>query len=251
MPRNHRRLLDGMVNVKGKMCRTEGCGTQPSFGVAGTKTAEYCKQHALDGNGKNCGTEGCGKIAAFGVAGTKAIEYCRQHALEGWSRQEKKMLCRRLRQYHGHTLSGMVNVRNVMCRLEGCGKIAAFGVAGTKTSECRTDCRQHATGRSDWKVRKRRSTAHSTYWMVNVRGTMCGTKGCGKRPSFGRSRYENGGILHTACTGRDGQRPQKSENRSTADIKDSSMISAFKVADMKRGRALCAGQNTKMRYRRM
>ena len=33
--------LDWMVNVREKMCRTEGCGTQASFGVAGTKTAEY------------------------------------------------------------------------------------------------------------------------------------------------------------------------------------------------------------------
>ena len=41
--------LDGMVNVRSRKCRTEGCGKQPSFGVAGTKTIEYCAQHALDG----------------------------------------------------------------------------------------------------------------------------------------------------------------------------------------------------------
>ena len=135
-----------MVNVTGKMCRTEGCGTRPSFGVEGTKTAEYCRQHALDGminvNKRTCRTEGCGKIAAFGVEGTKTAEYCRHH-----------------------TLSGMVNVRNIMCRLEGCGKIAAFGVSGTKTLKY---CRQHALD-----------------GMINVRGKTCGTEGCGKQPSFG------------------------------------------------------------------
>ena len=31
------------------MCKTEGCGKKPSYGVAGTKTVEYCAQHAPDG----------------------------------------------------------------------------------------------------------------------------------------------------------------------------------------------------------
>ncbi|CAM9780024.1 unnamed protein product [Ascophyllum nodosum] len=38
-----------MVNVREKMCETEGCGKRPSFGAAGTTTAEYCRQHARDG----------------------------------------------------------------------------------------------------------------------------------------------------------------------------------------------------------
>ena len=78
---------DGTVNVKGKMCGNEGCGKFPAFGVAGTKTAKYCRRHALDGmaNVKNsiCITEGCDTSATFGVEGTKTAEYCRQHALGG------------------------------------------------------------------------------------------------------------------------------------------------------------------------
>ena len=180
--------LDWMVNVREKMCRTEGCGTQASFGVAGTKTAEYCTQLALDGRinvkKRTCRTEGCGKNAAFGVEGTKTPEYCRHHAL-----------------------SGMVNVRDVMCKLEGCGKIPAFGVAGTKTKEY---YRQHALD-----------------GMVNVRGKMCGTEGCGKQPSFG----EAGTRTAEYCTQHalDGMVNVHRKVRT----EDSSMISAFKVANMK------------------
>ncbi|CAN0217682.1 unnamed protein product [Ascophyllum nodosum] len=35
-----------MVDVRNRMCRTEGCGKRPSFRVANAKTAEYCAQHA-------------------------------------------------------------------------------------------------------------------------------------------------------------------------------------------------------------
>ena len=78
--------LDGMVNGRSIKCRTEGCGKQPSFGVAGTKTMEYCKQHAPDGmvnaRSRKCRTEGCDKQSSFGVAGTKTMEYCAQHPLD-------------------------------------------------------------------------------------------------------------------------------------------------------------------------
>ena len=97
------------------MCRTEGCGKIPSFGVTGTKSAEYYKQHALDGMvnvpGKMCGTEGCGKFAAFGMEGTKTAEYCIQHALDG-----------------------MVNV-NREVRNKDSSMISAFKVADMKTNE--------------------------------------------------------------------------------------------------------------------
>ena len=73
-----------MVNVKSRKCRTEGCGRGPSYGVAGTKTAEYCAQHAPDGMvnvcNKKCRTEGCGKKPSFGVTNTRTAEYCAQHA---------------------------------------------------------------------------------------------------------------------------------------------------------------------------
>ena len=53
--------MDEMVDAKNKKCSTEGCGKITSFRIAGTKTAKYCKWHALngmvDGLTRKCGTE--------------------------------------------------------------------------------------------------------------------------------------------------------------------------------------------------
>ena len=101
-----------MVNVFSKY-RIVSCGKIPSFEVAGTKSAEYCAQHAPDGMvnvcSKKCRTEGYDKQPSFGVAGTKMAEYCAQHPPYG-----------------------MVDVCNKKCRTENCGKAPSFGVAGTK-----------------------------------------------------------------------------------------------------------------------
>ena len=104
-----------MINVC-KKCRTEGCNKVPSFGVAGTKTAEYCAQHAPDGmvdvKSRKCRTQGCRKGPLFGVTGAKTTEYCAQHAPDG-----------------------MVDVCSRKCRTESCGKRRSFGVAITKTGQ--------------------------------------------------------------------------------------------------------------------
>ncbi|CAN0470904.1 unnamed protein product [Ascophyllum nodosum] len=59
-----------MVNVFSIKCKTEGCGEEPSFGVVGRKTAEYCAQHATHGMvdvcSKKCRTENCSKRPLFG-----------------------------------------------------------------------------------------------------------------------------------------------------------------------------------------
>ncbi|CAN0472909.1 unnamed protein product, partial [Ascophyllum nodosum] len=68
------------------MCRTDGCGKYALFGVAGTKTAEFCSQHAPDGmemQKEEMITEGCDKQPSFGEAGTKTPKYCTQHAPDG------------------------------------------------------------------------------------------------------------------------------------------------------------------------
>ena len=61
----------GMVDVKKRKCKTEGCGKRPSFSVAGSKTVEYCAEHALQGmvnvKGSKCKTEGCCNWPSFGV----------------------------------------------------------------------------------------------------------------------------------------------------------------------------------------
>ena len=135
-----------MVEVCNKRCRTEGCGKQPSFGVTGTKTVEYCAQHAPDGmidiRSRKCRAESCGKKPSFGVTGTKRAEYCARHAPDG-----------------------MVNTCNRKCGAEGCGKQSSFGVAGTKTTKY---CAKRAPD-----------------GMVNTCNRKCRTEGCGMKPSFG------------------------------------------------------------------
>ena len=73
-----------MVNVKSRKCRTQGYVKAPLFGMAGTKTVEYCAQHApdemVDIKSRKFGTQGCGKGPSFGVAGTTMTEYCAQRA---------------------------------------------------------------------------------------------------------------------------------------------------------------------------
>ena len=104
-----------MVDAKSKKCRTEGCGKGAFFGVADSKTMEYCAQHAPGGminvRSRKCRSSTSG-------AGTKIRENCAQHEPDG-----------------------MINVRNRKCRTEGCVKRALFGVAGTKITEY---CAQHA-----------------------------------------------------------------------------------------------------------
>ena len=173
-----------MVDVCNRKCRTEGCGKKPSFGVAGTKTVEYCTQHAPEGmvdvKSRKCRTEGCGKIPSFGGAGTKAAEYGAQHAPHGMIDFCSKK-CRaedygkqpsfgvagsKTVEYCAlHAPEGMVDIMAKKCRTEGCGKIPSFGVAGKKTAGyCARDAPDG---------------------MVDVKNRKCRTEGCGKRPSFG------------------------------------------------------------------
>ena len=166
-----------------RMCKTEGCGKQPSYGVTGTKSAQFCAQHATDGMvnvfSRKCKTEGCGKQPSFGVAGTKTSEYCAQHALDGIDVMNRRCKTEGRGKIPSfgvagtktgercaqHALDVMVDVINRKCRTEGCSKMPSFGVAGTNTAEY---CAQHAQ-----------------HGMIDVKNIKCRFKGCGKRPSFG------------------------------------------------------------------
>ena len=107
----------GMVDVCSIKCRTENCGKEPSFGVAGTKKKEwYCEQHAPNGmvnvKSRKCRTQGYVKAPLFGMAGTKTVEYCAQHAPDE-----------------------MVDIKSRKFGTQGCGKGPSFGVAGTTMTE--------------------------------------------------------------------------------------------------------------------
>lgn len=90
-------------------------------GVAGSRRAESCAQHARAGMvyvmKRACGTEECSTKPSFGVTGSRRAEFCTQHARVG-----------------------MVNVVSKRCSTEGCSTRAYFGVAGSTKPEC---CSQH------------------------------------------------------------------------------------------------------------
>ena len=54
-----------MVGVKNRECITRCCCNRSSFGVAGTRIAEYCAQHIsyrmVNVNNRNYRNENCGK----------------------------------------------------------------------------------------------------------------------------------------------------------------------------------------------
>ncbi|CAN0041536.1 unnamed protein product [Pylaiella littoralis] len=112
-----------MVDVKNKRCTHRGCTKQPSYGVAGTKTAEFCSGHAKGGMvnvfKKKCTHRGCTKRPSYGVAGTKTAEFCSEH-----------------------TTDGMVDVCKKRCSQPGCTTLPRFGVSGG----IRTFCARHAEG---------------------------------------------------------------------------------------------------------
>ena len=107
-----------MNDVKNKTCRAESCGKNASFGVAHTKTAEYCAPYSPDGmvdmKGRKCVAEYCGKLQSLGVTATKTMDYyCAPHFLYG-----------------------MADVKNKkQCMAKGYGKTPLDGVAGSKSAE--------------------------------------------------------------------------------------------------------------------
>ena len=126
-----------MVDVRSKRCSHDSCTTQPSYNVAGSKTAIYCKQHAENGmvkiSVKHCSYDSCRRRPNFNVKGKKPV-FCKQHAEDG-----------------------MVNVYDKLCAHESCTSRSSFTVEGNKTP---TYCKQHAEdGMVD--VRTKRSSKGS------------------------------------------------------------------------------------------
>lgn len=76
-------------------CPRDGCGKEPSFGMAGSRTAQFCAQHAEDGmvnvRGKRCEHPGCSTRPAFGLPFTKKVGahgcmhalLCHQYVVDG------------------------------------------------------------------------------------------------------------------------------------------------------------------------
>ena len=122
-----------MVDVRSKRCAHNGCTKYPSYGETGTKRAEYCLQHALDGMidvvSKRCAHNGCIKQPSYGVAGYGNSKYCAQHALDG------------------------------RCAHDDCTRQPIYGMPGTSTNEY---CSHNALAGVGFIVNKNRSSGGVT-----------------------------------------------------------------------------------------
>lgn len=111
-----------MINVISKRCDFQGCSKHPSYGVAGSKKAEFCVAHAQEGMvdvcSKRCGHPGCTKRSSYGTPGSKKPQFCIHHAMKG-----------------------MIDVVSKRCAEVGCNKWPSYGIPGSKKAEF---CAAHA-----------------------------------------------------------------------------------------------------------
>lgn len=144
-----------------RLCAKPECPKWSSFGVVGSKNAEFCVTHALAGmvdvRGRTCKHDGCGTRPTYGVPGTKKAEFCSKHVRAGMM----NVITRRCLQPHcnitpsfglhgsisanfcaQHAMDGMVNLRSKTCVHPGCKITASFGAKG---NQARRFCAEHAS----------------------------------------------------------------------------------------------------------
>lgn len=181
------RASEGVVSDMNKKCAHERCSNRPSHGVAGTKIAEHCAQHAIKGMVKiqrekyRCFHQGCSTFGNFHIEGNTSQKYCAAHAKEGMVRSQHLKTCadngcskqpsfgfsgtREARYCSQHAAPGMVDVLSLTCAREGCSTWPSFGVPGTPRNT--RVCAKHASAQ-----------------MVNLRSKRCLHQGCVTQPSY-------------------------------------------------------------------
>jgi len=185
-------ILPGYKDVVNRKCIyidkkdcPEGCQTQPSFGIPGTKIGVYCQHHAIDGyvNIKMkycpfCEQDGIYKVGIFGTRGEK-IRYCRRHKQPFHIDLSHPMciVCGLVRPSYGAKGSRKLtycyahrenkddkNLVSDRCII--CSTVATYGIKGEKKA-------LYCTSHKDPKIH------------VDVKHRMCMFEDCGLRPSFG------------------------------------------------------------------
>lgn len=141
--------LDGMVNLRMRMCQFAGCKKCASFG---TTTPRFCKTHAHEGM-RNlllvmCSYPGCDIAASYNHPGKRPI-LCQTHSEEGMviviGRGCEHSECTSKSRYYDfpggkgryctrHKEPGMVDVSNPICEM--CSSLASYGIPGNKKSRC-------------------------------------------------------------------------------------------------------------------
>ena len=141
--------LDGMVNVRVRICKHPSCKKSASFG---SNTPQFCKTHAEDGMrnllGKRCEHPECDLHASYNLPG-KRPKFCQSHSKEGMTIVIGKgceyVGCGSKSHYYDipggkgrfctkHREPNMVDVMNPKC--DQCDSLASYGIPGGKKTRC-------------------------------------------------------------------------------------------------------------------
>ena len=201
-----------------RKCSENGCQTQPSFGLPGTKIGIYCSRHAKDGyvdvRNKKCSEEGCSIKPNYGPVGGKPT-HCATHKRSGYinltSRICKEEGCVKQPSYGApgtknaiycstHARNGHVDVRSKRCSEEGCYIGPCYGPVGGKPTHCATHkkaghvpnkkCSENGCQTRPMFGLPGTKTGiyclkHTKYGYVNVVSKKCLEEGCETQPRFG------------------------------------------------------------------
>ena len=169
--------LDGMINVKAKICISPNCTTRSSFNYHGELKALYCNTHKLNGMinifTKICITPNCMKYPSFNYHGELKALYCTTHKLVG-----------------------MINVRNKNCISQNCMAYASFNYEGksnplycsihkldgmniVSTKMCISPiCAKRSSFNYHGELKSLYCNTHKLDGMINVRHKICKTPLC-------------------------------------------------------------------------
>lgn len=168
--------LDGMIDVKNKMCENVNCNRLPSFNYEKIKTPQFCALHKainmINVKDRTCNFNGCNTIPIFNYVNKNKAIYCNLHKLSGmvdvknktckndncfvqpnynYKNEKNAIFCKL------HKLENMVDVKNKHCESNECIKIANFNYKNLKAKFCFT---------------------HKLKDMVNVNQKMCLNNWC-------------------------------------------------------------------------
>lgn len=155
--------LEGMVNVKNRVCNTVGCNKQPSFNYPDRSFGIMCVDHKLpkmiNVKKRKCSDKDCLKSAIYGDLKTKKGLWCKSHAPDGYinlngNKRCEYELCSTAPSFNfpnikapkrclTHALPGMINVKNKRCGVDGCNKRAICRRDGDKYKNW---CKTHVDG---------------------------------------------------------------------------------------------------------
>ncbi len=210
-----------MVDVKHKLCLSEGCMKHPSFNTSDKSTAIYCKKHKqdnmIDVRSKRCLSEGCMKHPSFNTPGESRPLYCGEHKQDNMVDVINKRClsdgCMKRPAYNApgesrplycgeHKQDTMVDVINKRCLSDGCMKRPTCNAPGESiplyckehkqdtminvtNKRCLSDgCTKHPNFNTPGESRPLYCKEHKQDNMIDVKHKLCLSEGCIKQPSF-------------------------------------------------------------------